>query len=159
MDKQPFGALAAVSTFSEWMRRIRKPINWIYCSAVLFPLAFALVASVILALRGHANTSGHLWNGLFAYFYAILMVMLASAVLTVLPTLLIWLFIIRFRPSLDENKAARYLGLLALLSIALFSHSQVNARPFSLTWLAILALAVMLPRLALPSLRDGLNRR
>jgi hypothetical protein len=155
MENPASGALAA---FSEWMRRIRKPINWIYCSAVLFPLAFAVVASVILTLRGHAHATGHLWNGLFAYFYAVLMVMLASAVLTVLPTLLIWLFIIRFKPSLDENKLTRYSGLLALIAVAVFSHSQANARPFSVAWLAIIAVAVMLPRLALPSLRDGLNR-
>jgi hypothetical protein len=155
MDKPASGAFAA---FSEWMGKIRKPVNWIYCSAVLFPLAFALVASVILTLRGHAQLSGHVWNGFFAYFYTILMVMLASALITVLPTLLIWLFIIRFKPSLDENKVTRYLGLLALLVIALFSHSQANERPFSLTWLAIVALSVILPRLALPSLRNGLHQ-
>ncbi|HKP94861.1 MAG TPA: hypothetical protein VJ385_03790 [Fibrobacteria bacterium] len=145
-------------TIADWLDRTRKPINWIYCSAVLFPLAFAIVASLITTARNHTQVSGSLLDGLFASFFVILMAVLSSVLLTVLPTLLIWLIVIQVKPDLDENKLTRYLGLVALLAIALFSHSRVNDRPFNPAWLGIATLAVVLPRLALPSLRDGLRK-
>ena len=142
------------SAFADWLGRTRKPITWIYCSAVLFPLAFALVAALVMTVRGHTAAVG----GFFASFYLVLMVLLASVPRSVLPALLVWLSISRFRPRLDENKTVRYLGLAVLIAIALFSHSKVYDRPFNFIWMAIAVLAVALPRVALPSLRDGLYK-
>ncbi|GEM_PF-3850714 len=141
-----------------WMNAIRKPVTWIYCSAILFPLAFALVASVVIVLRNHAHAAGNLVNGYFAAFYLTLMAMLATVPRSILPALLVWLLIAGFRPVYDENKTTRYLGLGLLVGIALFAHSKVYDRPFNFLWLAIAYLAVVLPRLAIPSLRNGLRK-
>ncbi len=149
--------MSKFSAFSEWLARSRRPITWIYCSAVLFPLAFALVAAVIMTARRHAD-SGTAFNGGFASFYLILMILLAAVPRSVLPAVLIWLVLIRFRPALDANPWNRYPGLVAILAAALYLHAKVYDRPFNFIWLGIAALAVILPRLALPSLRNGLHR-
>jgi hypothetical protein len=138
------------------MARIRKPVTWIYCSGILFPLAFAVVAAIIMTLRNHHGQSGSLADGFFAAFYLILMGMLASVPRSILPALLIWLLVARFRPVYDENKVTRYVGLASLLAVALFAHSKIYDRPFNPIWFAIAFIAVALPRLALPSLRDTL---
>jgi hypothetical protein len=151
------GSTGFLATFSDWMARIRKPITWIYCSAILFPLAFAVVAALFLAVRHQSDASGAILNGMLASFYVILMSLLAAAPRSVMPALLIWLLIAGFRPALDENKATRYLGLFLLIGIALCSHSKVYAQPFNFIWLSIAYLALVLPRLALPSLRGGLK--
>ncbi|MDB5051552.1 MAG: hypothetical protein JWO30_4623 [Fibrobacteres bacterium] len=145
------------ATLSDWLARTRKPVTWIYCSAVLFPLAFALVATLVTTART-THASGSVFSGIVTSFYLILMVMLATVPRSVLPALLIWLLIARFRPGLDDNWITRYLGLVALLAIALYSHAKVYDRPFNFIWLSIATLAVVLPRLALPSLRDGLHK-
>ncbi|MDB5106430.1 MAG: hypothetical protein JWP91_4119 [Fibrobacteres bacterium] len=141
-----------------FLARTRKPVTWIYCSAILFPLAFAFVAAIIMTLRNQAHGGGNLANGLFASFYLVLMSLLAAMPRSVLPAMLVWLLISGIRPVYDENKATRYLGLLVLIGIAVFSHSKVYDRPFNYLWLSVAYLAVILPRLALPSLRDGLKR-
>ncbi|MEO7780036.1 MAG: hypothetical protein ABIY63_21100 [Fibrobacteria bacterium] len=149
--------MSKISAISEWMAKTRKPITWIYCSAVLFPLIFSVVATVILTVRhsGPASHSG--WHGFFTSFYLVLMIMLAAVPRSVLPAVLLWLVIIRFKPVWDANPVSRYLGLIAILAAALFSHAKVYDRPFNFIWLGVAALAVILPRLALPSLRPGLR--
>lgn len=147
--------MGKIAAISGWFDKSRKPITWIYCSAILFPLAFALVAALVMTARNHGG--GASMPGFFQSFYLILMVLLAAVPRSVLPAVLIWLVLIRFRPALDASPLTRYPGLLVILAAALFSHAKVYDRPFNFIWLSIAALAVMLPRLALPSLRNGLR--
>jgi hypothetical protein len=145
------------SRFSGGLARIRKHILWIYCSAILFPLAFAGIAAVFLTVRNRAHLDLGFAKGMFAAFYLILMSLLASVPRSVLPALILWMLIAHFRPGYDREKPARYLGLAALLAAALFVHAKIYAQSFNFLWMTIAYMAVALPRLALPSLRDGLK--
>lgn len=149
--------MGKLSALSEWLAKSRKPITWIYCSAVLFPLAFSLVATIVITARHSGPATGSAWQGFFTSFYLVLMIMLAAVPRSVLPAVLLWLVLIRFKPDWDANPVTRYLGLLAILAAALFSHAKVYDRPFNFIWLGVAALAIILPRLALPSLRQGLR--
>jgi hypothetical protein len=149
--------MSKLSALSDWMARTRKPITWIYCSAVLFPLAFSLVATLVITARQHGTGSGAALPGFFTSFYLVLMILLAAVPRSVLPAVLLWLVLIRFKPAWDANLLTRYLGLVAILAVALFSHAKVYDRPFNFIWLGVAVLAVILPRLALPSLRPGLR--
>lgn len=144
-----------LDAFSEWLRAGRRNFTWIYCSSLLFPLAFALVAAAVLAARGAPG--GPVVERFFAIFYLALMVTLASIPRSVLPILLVWLVLIRFRPGIDANRTARYLGLLAMMLAAVYVQSKLMGRGFNWQWLAIGWLCLALPRLALPSLRGGLR--
>lgn len=147
----------AFEGFRSALERIRKPVTWVYCSGILFPLAFAIVAAIVMTARNQAHGQGSLMNGFFAAFYLILMTLLASVPRSILPALMIWMLIAIYRPAYDANKISRYLGLAVLLAIALFAHSRIYGRPFNFLWFAIAYLAMALPRLALPSLRNGLK--
>lgn len=146
-----------VANLSGGFDRIRRPLTWIYCSAILFPLGFAVLAAFFMTLRNRAEIEGSLVQGAFASFYLVLMAMLASVPRSILPVLLIWILIARSRPALDSGKISRYLGLAALLAVALFAHSKIYDRPFNHLWFSIAFLAVALPRMAFPSLRNGLT--
>ena len=146
-----------VANISGGFDRIRKPLTWIYCSAILFPLGFAALAAFFMTFRNRAHIEGSLVQGAFASFYLVLMAMLASVPRSILPTLMIWILIAKYRPLYDENKITRYLGLALLLAVALFAHSRIYDRPFNFLWLSIAFLAVSLPRMAFPSLRNGLK--
>jgi hypothetical protein len=157
LDKKGRAFMGNFSVLSDWLAKSRKPITWLYCSAVLFPLIFSLAATVIISAR-HSGPAAHSgWQGFFTSFYLVLMIMLAAVPRSVLPAVLLWLVIIRFKPVWDANPVTRYLGLIAILAAALFSHAKVYDRPFNFIWLGVAALAVILPRLALPSLRPGLR--
>jgi hypothetical protein len=143
--------------FRSALERIRKPLIWIYCSGILFPLAFAIVAALVMTARHQARGDGFFLDGYFTTFYLILMALLASVPRSILPALMIWMLIAMYRPAFDANKIIRYLGLAILLVMALFFHSKIHARPFNFIWFSIAYLAVALPRLALPSLRNGLK--
>lgn len=147
-----------VTNISGGFDRIRKPLTWVYCSAILFPLGFAVVAAFFMTIRNRAHVDGSLVQGAFASFYLVLMAMLASVPRSILPALLIWILIANYRPLYDENKITRYLGLAALLIAALFAHARIYDRPFNFLWLSIAFMAVALPRLAFPSLRHGLKK-
>ncbi len=146
-----------VANISGGFDRIRKPLTWVYCSAILFPLGFAVLAAFFMTFRNRDHIDGSIVQGAFASFYLVLMAMLASVPRSILPALLIWILIARFRPLYDENKITRYLGLAVLLAAALFAHSRIYDRPFNFLWLTIAFMAVVLPRLAFPSLRRGLK--
>lgn len=146
-----------VATISGGLDRIRKPFIWIYCSAILFPLGFAVLAAFFMTFRNRSHIDGSLVQGAFSSFYLILMAMLASVPRSILPALMIWILIARFRPGYDENKVTRYLGLGLLLAAALFAHSRIYDRPFNFLWFSIAFLAVSIPRMAFPSLRNGLT--
>ncbi|MDQ3001916.1 MAG: hypothetical protein M3Y08_11735 [Fibrobacterota bacterium] len=150
-------AVARTDRVAEWLARSRKIFTWIYCSAILFPLAFSLVATVVITVKGISHGSGPAWNGFFASFYLVLMIMLAAVPRSVLPALLFWLLFAKLWPDLDNNKISRYVGLFLLVGVALFSHSKAFETSFNYVWLWIAYLAVILPRLALPSLRGGLK--
>jgi hypothetical protein len=137
--------------------RIRKPLTWVYCSAILFPLGFAMLAAFFMTFRNRTQINGSLVQGAFSSFYLVLMAMLASVPRSILPALMIWILIAKYRPLYDENKITRYLGLAVLLAAALFAHSRIYDRPFNFLWLSIAFLAVALPRMAFPSLRNGLT--
>lgn len=138
-----------------WLRRSRPSITWLYCSAILFPLVFAFVAAVVLTAR-NAGTDP-IAHRFFTIFYLALMITLASVPRSILPILLLWLLLIRFRPSFDALKAVRYLGFLVMMMVAVYTHSKAYGREFNWQWLAIGWLSLSLPRLALPSLRSGLR--
>lgn len=142
-------------SLSDWLRDTRRPVTWIYCSSILFPMAFALVAALFLTFRIHSDAP--LLHRFFAIFYLALMITLASVPRSILPILLIWLAFVRFRPSFDANRVTRYLGFLLLMIIAGYAQSKANDRGFNFQWLAIGWLSLSLPRLALPMLRDGLG--
>lgn len=146
-----------VANLSVGFDRIRKPLTWVYCSAILFPLGFAVLAAFFMTFRNRANIEGSLVQGDFASFYLVLMAMLASVPRSILPALMIWILIARYRPLYDENKITRYVGLALLLAVALFAHSRIYDRPFNFLWLSVAFLAVSLPRMAFPSLRNGLS--
>lgn len=140
------------------MNRLKKPMVWIYCSAILLPLVFSLMAAVIRVARfGRGGDAASVLHEIAATFYMILMAIIASVPRLVLPALAIWLLTSRFRPDFDENKLIRYAGLLVLVAGAVFLHSMVYRVPFNLIWLAIAYLATILPRLAIPSLKNGLH--
>jgi hypothetical protein len=151
------GTNSIVTNISGGFDRIRKPLTWVYCSAILFPLGFAVIAAFFMTLRNRAHEAGSLVQGAFTSFYLVLMAMLASVPRSILPALMIWILIAKYRPLYDENKITRYLGLAVLLAAALFAHSRIYDRPFNFLWLSIAFLAVALPRLAFPSLRSGLK--
>ena len=151
------GGKGVFEGFQGALERIRKPVTWIYCSGILFPLAFAIVAAIVTTARHQTHGQESLVNGFFAAFYLILMALLASVPRSILPALMIWLLIALYRPAYDAGKITRYLGLAALLAIALFAHSRIYGRPFNFLWFSIAYLALALPRVALPSLRNGLK--
>ena len=151
------GGKGVFEGFQRALERIRKPVTWVYCSGILFPLAFAIVAAIVTTARHHTHGQGSLVNGFFAAFYLILMALLASVPRSILPALMIWLLIALYRPAYDAGKITRYLGLAVLLAIALFAHSRIYGRPFNFLWFSIAYLALALPRVALPSLRNGLK--
>ena len=140
-----------------WLARSRKIFTWIYCSAILFPLAFSLIAAVVITVKGISQGAGPALKGFIASFYLVLMILLAAVPRSVLPALLFWMIFAKLRPDLDANKISRYVGLFLLVGVALFSHSKAFDTPFNFVWLWIAYLTVILPRLALPSLRGGLN--
>jgi hypothetical protein len=118
-------------------------------------LVFALVAAVALTARN--GGTGPLVERFFSIFYLALMITLASIPRSILPILLLWLVLIRFRPSFDANKTVRYLGFLLLMLATVYAQSKAYGRDFNWQWLAIGWLSLSLPRLALPSLRRGLR--
>jgi hypothetical protein len=144
-----------METVSEWLRASRRSITWLYCSAILCPLVFAFVAAVVLTAR-HAGTDP-LAHRFFTIFYLALMITLASVPRSILPILLLWMVLIRFRPSFDANKVVRYLGFLLLMMVTVYTHSKAYGREFNWQWLAIGWLSLSLPRIALHSLRGGLR--
>lgn len=151
------GGNGIVTNLAGGFDRIRKPLTWVYCSAILFPLGFAVMAAFFMTLRNGPHIGGSVVQGAFASFYLVLMAMLASVPRSILPAVMIWILIAKYRPLYDENKITRYLGLAALLAAALFAHSRIYDRPFNFLWLSIAFMAVALPRMAFPSLRNGLK--
>ena len=143
-------------TLTDWLRETRRPVTWIYCSSILFPMVFALLAAIILTFRASGTES--LIHRFFAIFYLSLMITLASVPQSTLPILLLWLLFARFRPAFDANQVTRYLGLLLLMLVAVFAHAKIYGQSFNFLWLAIGWLSLALPRLALPLLREGLGR-
>ena len=139
------------------LRAIRPTVTWIYCSAILFPMAFALVAAAVLTVR-HPGASESAVRHFFALFYLSLMVLLASVPRSIAPILVIWLALARLRPAWDERPAVRYPGLLVLMGLAVLINTAAQGRGFSLPWALIGWLSLSLPRLAFPSLRPGLGR-
>lgn len=119
-------------------------------------MAFALVAALFLAFRdGQASGSGG--GRFFTLFYLTLAITLASVPRSILPILVIWLAIARFRPAWDDRKAIRYTGLLLLMAAAVALHSVAYGRGFNPAWLFSGWLSLALPRLAFPMLRNGLG--
>lgn len=139
---------------AEWLNVTRPTLTWIYCSAILFPMAFALVAATVLVLRHRSGTGS---MPFFGVFYLTLMVTLASVPRSILPILLIWLAIARFRPAWDARMPIRYAGLFLLMLAAVSLHAFAYGRAFNLPWLGIGWLSLALPRLAFPRLRGGLG--
>jgi len=140
-----------------WMKSSRPTVTWIYCSAILFPMAFALVAALILRYReaGQAPTSS---LGFFTLFYLSLMVTLASVPRSIIPILLIWLAVARFKPAWDERRWIRYGGLFLLMFLAVSAHALAYRNGFNVPWLFSGWLSIALPRMAFPMLREGLGR-
>lgn len=153
----PPGAGGIVERVGERLRAGRPILTWIYTSAILFPIVFAFVAAAILTLRGDGG-GGAGMERFFALFYLALMVTLASVPRSILPILLIWLALARFRPAWDAHRGFRYGGLFLLMLAAVLVHSLAYARAFNLPWLLLGWLSLSLPRLALPMLRGGLGR-
>lgn len=147
-----------LDTLGGRLRAVRPTVTWIYCSAILFPMAFALVAAAVLTFR-HPSASESVVRHFFALFYLSLMVILASVPRSIVPILVIWLALARFRPAWDANRAIRYLGLLALMGLAVFVNAAALHRGFSVLWVLIGWLCLALPRMAFPFLREGLGRR
>ena len=146
---------AFFTRLGEWMKSSRPTVTWIYCSAILFPMAFALAAAAILRYRqAEAGTLGF-----FALFYLALMVTLAAVPRSILPILLIWLTVARFKPAWDDNRMVRYAGLFLLMAVTVSVHAWVYGHGFNVPWLISGWLSVALPRLAFPMLREGLGMR
>jgi hypothetical protein len=145
-------------TFTEslggWLAANRPTITWVYCSAILFPMAFAAVAALFLTVRHRTGTES---LSFFAVFYLTLMVTLASVPRSILPILMVWLAIARFKPAWDARRPIRYAGLSMLMLAAVSAHSLAYGREFNLPWLLIGWLSLALPRLAFPMLREGLR--
>lgn len=139
-----------------WLKASRPTVTWIYCSAILFPMAFALAAALFLTFR-HAGGAGPGVQRFLALFYLALMVTLASVPRSILPILLAWLVIARFRPAWDARRPIRFAGLFALMALAVAAHSLAYGREFNVPWLFIGWLSLSLPRLAFPFLREGLG--
>jgi hypothetical protein len=138
---------------ADWLKASRPTLTWIYCSAILFPMAFAVVAALFL-VRHRSGTES---IPFFGVFYLTLMVTLASVPRSILPILLIWLAIARFRPAWDARRLVRYAGLFLLMLAAVSLHAFAYGREFNLPWLGIGWLSLALPRLAFPMLRGGLG--
>ncbi len=119
-------------------------------------MAFALVAALVLTVRG-GQASGSGGGRFFTLFYLTLVITLASVPRSILPILLVWLAIARFKPAWDDRKAIRYTGLLLLMAAAVTLHSVAYGRGFNSAWLLSGWLALALPRLAFPMLREGLG--
>jgi hypothetical protein len=139
---------------ADWLKASRPTVTWIYCSAILFPMAFALVAALFLVFRHRSGTGS---MSFFGVFYLTLMITLASVPRSILPILLIWLAIARFRPAWDASLPVRFAGLFLLMLAAVSLHAVAYGREFNLPWLFIGWLSLVLPRLAFPMLREGLG--
>jgi hypothetical protein len=137
----------------DWLKSSRPTVTWIYSSAILFPMAFALVAALFLTFR-HGGTGA---KGFFPLFYLALMVTLASVPRSILPILVIWLAITRFKPAWDDRRAIRYGGLFLLMALAVSAQTLAYGHGFNVPWLFIGWLSLSLPRLAFPILREGLG--
>jgi len=137
-----------------WLKSSRPTVTWIYCSAILFPMAFALVAALILRFRG----AGHGDLGFFTLFYLSLMVTLASVPRSIIPILLVWLAVARFKPDWDESRGIRYGGLFLLMFLAVSAHALAYRNGFNVPWLFSGWLSIALPRMAFPMLREGLGK-
>jgi hypothetical protein len=139
-----------------WLQSSRPTVTWIYSSAILFPMVFALVAALFLTFR-NGDATAPVPQRFFAVFYLALMVTLASVPRSILPILLIWLAVARFKPAWDGRRAVRYGGLFLLMLLAVSFHALAYGHGFNLPWLFIGWLSLALPRLAFPMLRDGLG--
>lgn len=139
---------------ADWQKASRPTVTWIYCSAILFPMAFALVAAMVLTVRHRSGTES---LPFFDVFFLTLMITLASVPRSILPILLVWLAIARFRPAWDARLPIRYAGLFLLMLAAVSLHAFAYGRAFNLPWLGIGWLSLALPRLAFPRLRGGLG--
>jgi hypothetical protein len=137
-----------------WLTANRPILTWIYCSAILFPMLFAMVATLFLTLRHRSGTAS---LSFFDVFYLTLIVTLASVPRSILPILLIWLAVARFKPAWDARRPIRYGGLLLLMLAAVTIHSLIYGRDFNLPWLFMGWLSLALPRLAFRMLREGLG--
>jgi hypothetical protein len=151
-----------------WLKTSRPTFTWVYCSAILFPMAFALVAALFIAFRHRSGTgvgtgagpgtgSGSWAQAFFPVFYLALIVTLASIPRSIMPILLIWLAVAHFKPTWDTRRPIRYAGLFLLMLAAVSIHSLVYGREFNLPWLGIGWLSLALPRMAFPALREGLG--
>lgn len=139
-----------------WLKSSRPTVTWIYCSAILFPMAFALVAALILRYRHPGSAEGSL--SFFTLFYLALMVTLASVPRSIIPILLIWLAVARFKPAWDQHRGIRYVGLFLLMLLAVSAHALAYGNGFNVPWLFSGWLSVALPRMAFPILREGLGK-
>jgi hypothetical protein len=139
-----------------WLQSSRPTVTWIYCSAILFPMAFALVAAAVLRYRQAEAAQASM--SFFALFYLALMVTLASVPRSIIPILVIWLAVARFRPEWDERRWIRYGGLFLLMFLAVSAHALAYGRGFNVPWLFSGWLSVALPRMAFPMLREGLGK-
>jgi hypothetical protein len=92
-------------------------------------------------------------------FYLALMVTLAAVPRSILPILLVWLTVARFKPAWDDNRMVRYAGLFLLMAVTVSIHAWVYGHGFNVPWLISGWLSVALPRLAFPMLREGLGMR
>ena len=152
MAEKPRGSL--VERLGAWLKSARPTLTWIYCSAILLPMAFALVAALIISFRARSGTES---LPFFAVFYLALMITLAAVPRSILPIIAIWLIIARLKPAWDARLWVRYLGLMALMLVAVSMHVLVDTREFNLPWLFIGWLSLALPRIAFPMLRGGLG--
>jgi len=137
-----------------WLKSSRPTVTWIYCSAILFPMAFALVAALILRYR--QVEAGTVSLNFFTLFYLSLMVTLASVPRSIIPILLVWLAVARFKPAWDDHRLIRYGGLFLLMLLAVSVHAWAYGNGFNVPWLFSGWLSVALPRMAFPMLREGL---
>jgi hypothetical protein len=137
-----------------WLTANRPTLTWIYCSAILFPMVFALVAALFLTIRDRSGTES---LSFFAVFSLTLLITLASVPRSILPILLIWLAVARFKPAWDARRPIRYAGLFLLMLAAIAIHSLIYSRGFNLPWLFMGWLSLALPRLAFRMLREGLG--
>lgn len=138
-----------------WLKSSRPTVTWIYCSAILFPMAFAFVAALILRYRQAEAGGGSL--SFFALFYLSLLTTLASVPRSIIPILLVWLAVARFKPAWDDNRWIRYGGLFLLMFLVVSAHALAYGKGFNVPWLFSGWLAVALPRMAFPMLREGLG--
>jgi hypothetical protein len=139
-----------------WFKSSRPIWTWIYSSAILFPLLFAFVAALVLVSRRTGESD--LLHRFFAFFYLILMVMLASVPRSILPALVVWLALARIRPAWDERRLIRYAGLFFLMALAVSAHALIYGKGLNLPWMLVGWLSLALPREAFPGLRGGLGR-